>query len=846
MATEIAAAYVAIVPSLRGAAKQITSHLAGVDTSKVGSELGKQLSGAMGKAMDFKSVGMKFQSIGKDISGVGSKLTNNITKPALAASGVVAGLVGALGFKRLVGIDTAQAQFRGLGFDVEKTMAQVDKGVTGTALSMAEGASIAVGILATGAVPVNELEASLKRVANVSMAYGVESEQAAYLLNNVLTKQKVTWGDLSQMQMNQIPVVTALAEHYGVTGDKIMKMAQDGKISIEDLNTVLDKKAGKAAEEYSKSWAGISANVKANIGRIGASVLEGVFPQAKEQLANFLDSLKSDEVKAKAEQIGKAIGDAFGKVVDWVKQAKQAWDDLDPAMQDAIVKFGLVAVAAGPFLSVVGKLTSGIGAIFLAAGSVSAAIGTVSGAIGIMKGAAIVATPAMSALAGVFTVATAPITLIIAAIAALVAGLIYFFTQTETGKKLWDKIWNGIKATWDTVSAAIKTGIDAFVAFIKPIFQSIGDAWAVVWDGIKAVAESVTNWYNTHLGPVFAAVGELISAVWDQVSARLDIVWAHIQLVWDLLLAGWELLWGWITAVWETVGPPLMAAMQAAWENAKVVVETVWGHVKVIFETVWNQIKTVFEFVWNQIKNVVETTLGVIKGIITVVTGLIKGDWSKVWEGIKQIASTVWNGIKTAVSNAINLVKGTITNVMSAIRGVWDNAWEGIKGIASTVWEGIKSTFSAGVSTMRDIFTRIGDAIMNPLKSAFNAIAGFWNSTVGQISFEVPNWVPGVGGKGWSAPKIPMLATGGTATAAGWSLVGEAGPELLHMPRGASVVPLGHPASAAAIGGGSDSGGSGPSVIIHQVNHNPVATPEVEQVRQALQTVGAMGVLGLV
>src|SRR5699024_469230 len=137
---------------------------------------------------------------GGNIAGVGKSLTKKITLPALGAASAAAGIPLALGFKRLVGIDTARAQFEGLGFDADTVMAQVDKGVQNTALSMDQGAAIAVAALSTGGVKAGELSEQIKRVANVSAAYGVESEHAGYLLNSMLVKGKVQWGDLSQMQ----------------------------------------------------------------------------------------------------------------------------------------------------------------------------------------------------------------------------------------------------------------------------------------------------------------------------------------------------------------------------------------------------------------------------------------------------------------------------------------------------------------------------------------------------------------------------------------------------------------------------------------------------------------------
>jgi hypothetical protein len=73
-------------------------------------------------------------------------------------------------------------------------------------------------------------------------------------------------------------------------------------------------------------------------------------------------------------------------------------------------------------------------------------------------------------------------------------------------------------------------------------------------------------------------------------------------------------------------------------------------------------------------------------------------------------------------------------------------------------------------------------AMVSVFKTAFNAIAAIWNNTVGKLSFEIPKWVPGLGGKGFSVPKIPMLAAGGIVTSPTLAMIGEAGPE--------AVIPL--------------------------------------------------------
>jgi hypothetical protein len=74
------------------------------------------------------------------------------------------------------------------------------------------------------------------------------------------------------------------------------------------------------------------------------------------------------------------------------------------------------------------------------------------------------------------------------------------------------------------------------------------------------------------------------------------------------------------------------------------------------------------------------------------------------------------------------------------------------------------------------------EMMFNVVKTIFNGIATLWNNTFGKISFKVPGWVPGIGGKGFDVPNIPMLAQGGIVTSPTLAMVGEAGPE--------AVIPL--------------------------------------------------------
>lgn len=612
------------------------------------------------------------EGMGKGLQSAGNQLTNNITKPVLGAVGAMAGLTAAAGFKRLVGIDTARAQFKGLGYDAEEVMKQVDAGVTGTALSMADGASMAVGILATGAVPMKELEDQIKRVSNVSAAYGLEASHAGNLLNNVLVKQKVEWGDLSQMQQNQIPIVSQLADHFGVTGAEIQKMAQQGKISIEDLNEVLDKNAGAAAEEYAKSWQGITANIRSNIGRIGAAALEPTFEILKDQASGFLDLLRGDDFKTVAADFGLVLGQAIQGLIDRTKALIEWWGGLSDDGRRLALTIAGIAVAAGPVLVGVGKLL-----VFMSS----------------LHKAFIIATGAAKILAGAFL--ASPIGWIVAGIAAITAGLVWFFTQTEVGQRIVSQAWQGIQRAIAAVSEWWE--------------QTAMPAISRGWDGIKAAAASVVDWYDTHVAPVFVAVGELIQAVVEE--------WIVPALEW--LSETWAKTWSQIQAIWRVIGPPIITMVETGFRNLLIILETIWNGIKIL----------------------VETVLGVIRGIIRTVTALIRGDWAGAWEAVKQTFSVVWNGTKRLIENAVTGLSRWLSN-----------SWDGIKTSASQLWGGVRDSIMGVVdplvSRMISAFERAKDGIGSALDKIKGAAARPINFVINTVwndgLLAALNLIPGV------------------------------------------------------------------------------------------------------
>ena len=121
----------------------------------------------------------------------------------------------------------------------------------------------------------------------------------------------------------------------------------------------------------------------------------------------------------------------------------------------------------------------------------------------------------------------------------------------------------------------------------------------------------------------------------------------------------------------------------------------------------------------------------------------------------------LFKGIKTIFDGIIKLVKGVFT-------GDWKTAWEGIKQITKGVFDSLWA---------------IAKWPLNMIISGLNTLIRGAN----RIKFDVPDWVPGIGGKqfGFNIPQIPKLAKGtilnapgkGVPVAGGRALAGEAGRE---------------------------------------------------------------------
>jgi hypothetical protein len=129
----------------------------------------------------------------------------------------------------------------------------------------------------------------------------------------------------------------------------------------------------------------------------------------------------------------------------------------------------------------------------------------------------------------------------------------------------------------------------------------------------------------------------------------------------------------------------------------------------------------------------------------------------KHWGTIARVTGELKDKIVGFFAGAMDWLKRNWPLVLAILAGPF-----GLAVLAITRhWDSIIDTVKSIPGRITGAMSGAAEAISAPFKSAFNGVAKLWNSTVGKLSFKVPGWVPGIGGKGFDVPDIPVLHTGG-------------------------------------------------------------------------------------
>ena len=518
-----------------------------------------------------------------------------------------------------------------------------------------------------------------------------------------------------------IPLIDSFTAAVSPTLEKVGAGLQKGLEQAIPTVTAFFDKLGKS--QTVQQFASYLASLKDDLKELGSSLsgaagaiwnvisepLSELYNQAKGQLPAIADGFKTllhavsgllDYVSAHADSIiplAKGIA-AFILASKGISAVSAGFKAL-PAALDGISRSATGITTAAKGISGFVNLATDLGGIGPALKATAGNFGIVQTAVGTFR---TVATAARTTW-GLFTglLAANPFVLVIAGITAVVAALTWFFTQTETGKQLWNSFATWFTGIWNQISTACQPALQAIGTFITQTMSQIQQIGQTGWTLITTILQNV---WNT-IGPI----------IMTALTAIITGIQTFITTITPLLQAG-------------------IQNIQTIFQTATTIISTVWNGL-------WNTISTVVQGAWTIITTIINTALTVIQGIIQLALAVVNGNWSAAWSAIQGIASAVWGGIQGVVSAGVGMVSGVVSAACSTIRSVWAALWIGVGSIVSSVWGGIVGTVSNMVGRVGSVVSGIGGTVRSAMSGAGrwlvdagrNIIQGLINGITGMV-----------------------------------------------------------------------------------------------------------------
>lgn len=614
------------------------------------------------------NTGRKFSQFGKSSAVIFGAIAGAAQAAFQKIISVVSSTVSSA-IKRVDTLNNSTRVFRNMGFgadEITRAMKALDKSISGLPTPL-DAAVKGVQVLAATSGDLEGAQKVYKALNDGILAFGGTAEQVDGAILQLSQRpldgplDAETWNSL--MENGLTPVLAAIAKESGMSMGKLKEAFGEGKLTVADFNDMLvkmDQEGGGGMASLEKQARDATSGISTGWSNMQTAITRGV--------AKIIEAIGSDNISSAISAIGKAFEGALtfiSQTIDYVQEHKDVFSTM----------------AAG-IMGVVGAI-----AVFRAVNMAKDVMGVVSAfrtgkdAVASYQASTKAATAVQAALNAVMN--ANPISIIILAIAALVAALIWFFTQTETGRQIFSD----------------------FMSFLSSAWQALSSTLSGVWDAITAAVNGAISWIANFIGQSVAAIQATWNTVWGGISAFFSAVWngmlATLQFIWNALLAFLTIAVGIPLAIINTL---LLQPLLALWN------------------IVWNAISSAFTAVWNFMVAFLTPVVDFIKNAISAALYFLSSVWSAVWNTIKTVFTTVWNAIKAFLTPIINGIKNTITTVFNAIKTTISNVFNAIKTTISTVWDTIKSIVSTAINNLKTNISNIFNAIKSTAVSIWNGI----------------------------------------------------------------------------------------------------------------------------
>ena len=660
--------------------------------------------------------------------------------------------------------------------DVAKSTSILAKGIDGLPTSLQDVTSVAQQLapLTGSAKKASQSAIALNNAFLASGASVADTSRGLQQYTQMLSTGKV---DLMSYRtlMETMPIaLRKVANSFGFTGKSaeqdLYKALQSGQITVDQLNDRFIKLNGgvngfaqlakKNSQGIGTSFANLKNAVVKNMANMMSAIDKGFKQAGFGSIAQVLDNMKSG-INATFQAISPIVTNATTVILKSLKglfsfiNANKNW--LGPLAKGliGISVFGKTATTIGGIAKSFKELGGVIG-IFtkvfpsLATGiKIIVSLGKASTYVRIFQsamfgiGKAVVSVIAVGSkvfdifmkignafkiLAGLIT--ANPFGIMIAAIAAVVGVLIYFFTQTKTGRALWQSFTTWLSGAWQslvgiaiTVWNTISNAVIACVNGIKAAWTGISTFFIGLWTSITTNASIIWN----SLVTIVTTVVNLIQVAWSGFSAFMGSLWDGIvgvaSGVWNGLVAVISGAWNTIVSVINGAISIVRSVISSGFNGAKAIVQGAMNAMRSVISSIWNAIKGVFRAGVNFIRSVVHVDL----------SGQGRAIMNSFFNGLK----SVWNSIKSFISHIAGWIKahkGPISYDRKLLIPAGRAIMEGLNSGLTEQFANVKSN----VSTMAEMIANAATVTIPEINTnGFSQSLSAFNSQIGNSGIGV-------------------------------------------------------------------------------------------------------------
>lgn len=652
------------------------------------------------------------------------------------------------------------------GTDLALTSDIVTDGLTGLGLT-AQDTGMFVDVMAAtmsnSNTNVELMGESLKYVGPVAGALGISMQDlslAIGLMGNSGIKGGQAGTALRAGLSNLISPTdqaSAVMKKYGIEVVKTKDGQVDFMGTMQNLRQHLgglDETTQAAAlstifgKEAMSGWAAIVNASEGDFNKL-SDAIKNSDGKAKDMASTMQDNLNGqlDNLKSALEEAAISIGNALlpkmKTLTEWIQKAVDWFNNLSQPMKDLVVAVGGIVSAIGPLLLLFGSLARSITILMPAFKFLGSGFGYLMTAFNLVKAAIMYGViPALQALWG-FMLAN-PITLVIAAIGALVGAFVYCWNNVDGFKEFWINAWNSIKEWCSNAIQAVKDKftewgetITGFVTETIPNFiQSVGDWFAQLPERISqwltVTIDNISNWCSETWNTFIDWCTNVITSVAD-----------------------------WFNQLPERIGFALGFAIGkiASWcvntynyfvTNVPMWIESISNWFSELPGKIWNWLVNAYNKVTEWGKNMWNKAVEVGTNFINTIVNWFQQLPGRIWNWLVNAynkattwASQMWNKAKEAGSKFVN-------SVVQFIQQLPGKVWTWLTNTIQKASQFVSQMWTKGKEAAR----KFGDAIVNGLKQIPGKVVSIGKSIVEGI------WRGISGAAGWLKSKISEFANG--------------------------------------------------------------------------------------